>query len=76
MMHGEYAKMDKDDKARHAEYDCNTLVDAEEIKKDGPRMKAAVKYAKEKMKNLKAVHYEGMEDNPGHGKKDNPGGGY
>lgn len=70
-----YADMDKEEKAHQAEYDCNTLVDAEEIKKDKTRMKAAVKYAKEKMKNLEVVHSEEKEDgNPG--KKNNPGEGY
>ena len=68
MMHGKpYGKMSDEDKMYQAERDCDTLVDAEEIKKDKPRMKAAMKYAKEKMKSLKAVHggNPGKEDNPG-----------
>ncbi len=66
--------VEADDEKWKAERDCETLIDAEEIKKDKTRMKAAMKYAKEKMKNLKAVHYEDKGDNPG--KKDNSGGEY
>ena len=43
------------DKEWQADNDCRTLIDAEEVKKDPARMKAAVKKAKEKMAALKEI---------------------
>lgn len=58
MMYGNkpYAKMSAEDKAYQADSDCSTLIDAAEIKKDKPRLKAAMKKAKDKMAALKEVH--------------------
>jgi len=38
-----------------ADGDCRTLIEAEQIKKDKPRLKAAMKKAKEKMAALKEL---------------------
>lgn len=62
MLYGkDYAKMSDEDKMHQAADDCRTLIDAEEIKKDKPRMKAALKAAKEKMAALKEVTNDDYE---------------
>lgn len=43
------------DKDWQAEHDCNTLIEAEKIKKDKGRYAAAMKVAKKKHEDLKAV---------------------
>ncbi len=56
------------DKDWEADNDCRTLIEAQEIKADKKRMKAAMVKAKEKMKALKNVHEYGegdMKNNPG-----------
>lgn len=56
MMYGnDYGKMSAEDKGHQADSDCRTLIDYHEIMANKPRMKAAMKKAKEKMAALKAV---------------------
>lgn len=56
MMYGEnYSKMSGEDKKYQAMHDCQTLVDAGEIKMDKARYKAAMAAAKEKMEALKYI---------------------
>lgn len=53
-MAGKYAGM-PDEKKYRAESDLMTLVEAERIKKDSARMKAAMQCKKEKMAAMEAI---------------------
>ncbi len=59
MMYGKsYGKMSAEDKMYQAAEDCATLIEANEIKMDKPRYKAAMAKAKEK---AEALSYLGMD---------------
>lgn len=47
--------MSADEKKWRAEVDCGTLIEAERIKKDKPRLRAAMAHAKEKRAALDKV---------------------
>ena len=49
------AKMTVQEKKWRADADCSTLIEAEKIKKDKPRLKAAMAYAKEKREAIDSV---------------------
>lgn len=47
--------MSEEEKKMHAEADLRTLVEAEEIKRDSARLKAAKKCAREQKKSLETI---------------------
>lgn len=53
-MAGSYGRM-PDEKKMYAEMDLGTLIDAEKIKKDPARLKAAMTCRKEKMAAMEAL---------------------
>ena len=53
-MAGAYGKM-SDEKKYMAESDLHTLIEAEKIRKDSARMKAAMQCKKEKMAAMEAI---------------------
>ncbi|HKJ73338.1 MAG TPA: hypothetical protein VKA19_04415 [Alphaproteobacteria bacterium] len=55
-MYGSEEKTEMDD--MRAQSDCRALLEAEEIKKDKPRYRRALKAAREKMAALKEVSKE------------------
>lgn len=57
-MAGPYGGM-PDEKKMMAESDLHTLIEAEKIKKDKPRMKAAMACRDEKMKAMEAIKKDG-----------------
>jgi len=46
---------EKEEKKMYADMDLRTLVEAEEIKRDKERLRAAKKCAREKMKSMKEI---------------------
>lgn len=55
----EEAKEEEQEMQWKAEADCRTLIDAEEIKKDKPRLKRALAEAKKKAAALKELGANG-----------------
>lgn len=49
------SEMDKEEKRWRAESDLRTLIEAEEIRADKPRLKAAMNIRKEKMASMKKI---------------------
>ncbi len=56
MMHDKpYGKMSKEDQKYYAEMDVKTLVDANEVRKDKPRLKRAAALARKQSQALEGL---------------------